>query len=391
MMFSLEAPSAACIRWIFRHALKFLVVCCLLTLIAAGSALAQTQYGSPVKVAPFTQPGSVNEMAILDMNGDGLDDILAASLYFPLQNLGIPIQILLNDGNGGFFDGTAQVINGPVPSTVHPRKVVVADFNGDGKLDVFIADHGYDVDPFPGAQNTLLLSTPDGRYVDATANLPQRLDFTHSGSAADIDGSGRVAIYAGNIYGQQNIGPSLLLNDGTGHFTISSGRLPPAQTNLNQNVYSSSQFVDVDGDRCSDLVLGGDFNTQSVVLINDCTGHFSVLPNALLPKLFADGNTIDIKAMKLGSTGKPDLLLVSTHQTPFYVGRAVQVLINNGDGTFHDESAQRLGLQEDTGNWLVYVWPTDLTGDCNLDFFMAATTAMRGGFTSMTVQGISRG
>ena len=48
------------------------------------------------------------------MNGDGLDDILGASLYWPPQNVGIPIQILLNNGNGGFFDGTAQVINGPV-------------------------------------------------------------------------------------------------------------------------------------------------------------------------------------------------------------------------------------------------------------------------------------
>ena len=66
--------------------------------------------------------------------------------------------------------------------------------------------------------------------------------------------------------------------------------------------------------------------------------------------------------MKLGSSGKSDLLLVSTHNTPFYVGRAVQVLINNGDGTFHDENAQRLGFQEDSGNWLRYVTPTDLTG-----------------------------
>ena len=211
MMFSVEAPSAACIRWIFRHALKFLVVCCLLTLIAAGSALAQTQYGSPVKVAPFTQPGSVNEMAILDMNGDGLDDILAASLYFPLQNLGIPIQILLNDGNGGFFDGTAQVINGPVPSTVHPRKVVVADFNGDGKLDVFIADHGVQRRSLSRrAEHITLVDTGwalrrcHSQPAASASILPTRA------AAADIDGSGRVAIYAGNIYGQQNIGPSLL-------------------------------------------------------------------------------------------------------------------------------------------------------------------------------------
>jgi hypothetical protein len=80
---------------------------------------------------------------------------------------------LINDGTGGFTDKTSQIISGPIPQTIHPRKIVIADFNGDGKPDIFIADHGYDVAPFPGAQSTLILSTPDGHYVDATANLPQ--------------------------------------------------------------------------------------------------------------------------------------------------------------------------------------------------------------------------
>lgn len=332
-------------------------------------AVAQ-QFGQPVLISPLTQPCCVFQTATLDMNGDGLEDILLASGYYPLQNASIPIQILLNAGGGNFVDGTAQVFSGPVPRTVFPRGVIVKDLNGDGVADVFIADHGYDAAPFPGAQNTLILSMPNGHYADASGNLPQQLDFTHSATAADIDGSGRVAIYSGNIWGQQEIGPQLLLNDGTGHFTISTGRLPPAQIDLNQNRYVSSLFVDVTDDGCVDLVLGGDQNTQSVVLKNDCQGHFSVLANALPPKLFADGITVDIKTMRLGNSGKPDLLLVTTHGAPFYVGRAIQVLVNNGDGTFHDESASRVGLRDDTGNWVVYAKPTLLDGDCQLDLFL---------------------
>ena len=112
-------------------------------------------------------------------------------------------------------------------------------------------------------------------------------------------------------------------------------------------------------------------NTPSVVLINDCTGHFSVLPNALPPRLFSDGITTDLKSIKLGPSGKSDLLFAFTHSSPFYEGRAIQVLINNGDGTFHDESAQRLGLQEDTGNWINYLRLADTNGDCSLDIFPA--------------------
>src|SRR5580704_10479699 len=107
--------------------LRLLLFAC--GLAYSGMAFA-TQYGSPVKVLPFTLPCCVAEMAILDLNGDGFDDVLAASLYYPIQNAAIPLQILLNDGRGGFFDGTSQVIIGQVPTTVDPRRIVIADFNG---------------------------------------------------------------------------------------------------------------------------------------------------------------------------------------------------------------------------------------------------------------------
>jgi hypothetical protein len=147
-------------------------------LIAVSSApcaeigtAAATEWGSPVEVLPFTLPCCVFEMAVLDLNGDGLDDVLVASGYYPLQDAAIPIQILLNNGQGGFVDGTSQVIVGQVPTTVFPRKIVIADFNSDGIPDIFIADTGYDASPFPGAQSTLLLSS-GGHYVDAICPLP---------------------------------------------------------------------------------------------------------------------------------------------------------------------------------------------------------------------------
>jgi hypothetical protein len=99
--------------------------------------------------------------------------------------------VLFNDGSGTLVDASA-IVDGPLPITVHPREIVVSDFNGDNKPDFFLADHGYDANPFPGFQNQLLLSTESG-YVNATgSSLPALIDFTHSAIAADVDGDGDV-------------------------------------------------------------------------------------------------------------------------------------------------------------------------------------------------------
>lgn len=157
------------------------------------------------------------------------------------------------------------------------RACLIADFNGDGRPDAFVADHGMDGSPWPGYQNTLILSASGGKLVDATANLPQVYDFTHSAAAADVNGDGAVDLYVGNVYGANMVPPRILLNDGTGHFTVATGLLPAAQADLNQTQYTGSAFADVNGDAHPDLILSAEVGTpQSVVLINDGTGHFTL-------------------------------------------------------------------------------------------------------------------
>ena len=81
-----------------------------------------------------------------DFDGDADDDVLIAGAIYPSDSTAPTIAaqqgvILLNNG-----DFTFTVAKGDRPSSVHPREVLLADFNGDGMNDFFIADHGYDVD-----------------------------------------------------------------------------------------------------------------------------------------------------------------------------------------------------------------------------------------------------
>ena len=173
--------------------------------VPAGSSAAADvgpQWNDPeyVTTVPLDGAWFASQLAVADFNGDGHQDILITRNSQDAQH-SYPVTVLLGDGKGNFTDGTGMIFEGEVPQTQFARQIVIADFNGDRRPDAFIADHGDDHSPFPGYQNTLILSAPGGKLVDATANLPQVYDFTHSAAAADVNGDGTIDIYEGNIYG----------------------------------------------------------------------------------------------------------------------------------------------------------------------------------------------
>jgi len=285
-----------------------------------------------------------------DFNADGRDDILITRLKYQTYT-SYALDILLSDGSGGMRLATSDLFSGPVPVVQHPAMVVIADFNADGCSDIFVADTGYDDNPFPGYQNTLVLSTPGGRLVDARQNLPQQQDSSHSAAAADIDGDGDIDLYVGNMWARNMINPQILLNDGRGRFTLAENRLPPL-VDLSQNGYTVCAFCDVNNDGFPDLILGdaGDdidlsheYTTRtSEVLLNDGRGEFTWLRGALPPKDSSPyDKTNDIKPIELNGDGFMDLLIVYQGQ-PSGISYT-QALINNQNGTFRNETALRMG------------------------------------------------
>ena len=69
-------------------------------------------------------------IAYADFNGDGLIDIVMA----PAEGTekGVSIRIYQGTRDEGFRNATSKIISGDVPTAVHARKALVADFNGDG-------------------------------------------------------------------------------------------------------------------------------------------------------------------------------------------------------------------------------------------------------------------
>ena len=96
--------------------------------------LLQTNTGAFAVSNPMTTLASPVAVAIGDLNGDGRPDLAVA------DEGSAALSVFLNNGAGGFVLGFGPRADYPTGTT--PESVALADFNGDGRLDVLVPDYG---------------------------------------------------------------------------------------------------------------------------------------------------------------------------------------------------------------------------------------------------------
>ena len=297
-----------------------------------------------------------------------LDAVVTGFMWPPAAS---SVYHLSNDGAGHFTDTTASVLG--AVTTVHARHFAIADFTGDGRPDLLIADHGADVSPFPGGQSRLLVRTASGLLADETATrLPQVQAFTHHVSAGDIDGDGDVDLYMCNIWNQGNVGPRFYFNDGSGHFVADTTRIPLNIANLTAK-YTASALVDVDGDGDLDLVLGGhpgagQSTSNDVILLNDGNGRFTSSSSWTLPARTGNGNwgTVAITVADFDGDGWPDLLMNVTDEN--YTTGSLQLLLHTNGGYIDASANIPQNWTSSEAFWLKWALPADFNNDGWMDF-----------------------
>lgn len=303
-----------------------------------------------------------------------------------------PSTVYLNDGTGNFTDVTNSHFNGALGRL---RQVAVGDVNGDGLKDVLqLNGYGYALSVGyrnpggvganairPKDVDKLFIQTSPGVFEDKAATLlPSGMaSNTPAYHLGDLDGDGDLDLVVSDWFTSAASTPvflSLYTNDGTGKFTLveeqqdpidwlKSDHFPPTIpfTLQSGSVYWGSRaididFADIDNDFDLDILVNMR-NGISRIFLNDGKGFFkdgtgdvrTVLdPATGTTRTFSNypqkngPYVYNQELCDIDNDGDLDMLIDNAGARPTGVtsGNFTQVLVNTGKGVFVDETRARI-------------------------------------------------
>ena len=216
--------------------------------------LGNWKFKDTTREADVACPGQTSTGAVFaDIDGDGDLDLLVTSM-------GGPNACFLNDGKGRFTNVTAAA---GLVSKLGSTSMALADIDGNGTLDLYVANYG----------------------VDSILRSGGRISYREVNGKPVASGrsAARIKIVDGVIYelGEPH---ALYLNDGKGKFTSLSWTTgvfldetgkPFAQAPADQGL--SVIFRDMNGDGAPDIYVCNDGSTPDRCWINNGRGQFRAL------------------------------------------------------------------------------------------------------------------
>jgi hypothetical protein len=287
---------------------------------AGGNRLSTADGAAPfakqVTFATGPVPGSV---ALADFNGDGVVDLAAANEF------GYSVSILLGNGDGTFREHLTFT------GGIDGESLTAADLNGDGKPDLAV------VNPFDDSVSVLLGNGNGTFQTERLFPTGPQSGIWHALVVADLNSDGKPDLATVDSV---NDLVSVLLGNGNGTF----------QTGQTFAAGEPSAMVvgDFNGDGKRDLAVSNDSDSVSILLGN---GNGTFQARVTFDAGFAPSSLV---VGDLNSDGAADLAISEFSQ--------VNVFLGNGNATFQAQQTF------ETGGYLLDAMALgDVNGDGRLD------------------------
>jgi hypothetical protein len=280
---------------------------------------------------------SPRSVAVGDFDGNGTLDIVTANSAFTADAVGGTVSVLLGNGDGTFKKAQTFTLPNVILNQAQqsPLAVAVGDVDHDGTLDMVVTAG---VNFFGGRKGfvDVLLGHGDGTFKAGSImpiNSDLRADFGPIGIAlADFNGDGNLDLVTANPTDDAGVpggsGISVLLGSGDGTFRETS------DPNVGATAVTAVAVGDLNNDHVPDLVVNGlaviGGTVQHVVSVQSGNGDGTFQAPQLLT---APG--LNASAVALGDFDRDGNLDIATANTAFTpTNGPVIIFQGNGDGTF---------------------------------------------------------
>ena len=203
---------------------------------------------------PWTYSSQGTALAVEDVNGDGREDVFCGNGKDGVASL------LLQQEDGQFISSVSTSALFEQQRQFEDSDALFADFNQDGRPDLYLASGSYE---FPSnsqlLQDRLLINMGDGLFEWDQEALPELRNNTNCVAAADADADGDIDLFVGGGYqhgAYPECSPSyLLLNDGNARFS----KAPVHTFNT-----TDAEWVDLNQDGNLELITLGEWGRIEV-------------------------------------------------------------------------------------------------------------------------------
>ncbi|HET7570306.1 MAG TPA: VCBS repeat-containing protein [Gammaproteobacteria bacterium] len=235
--------------------------------------------------------GTVNDIAVGDVNGDGKPDAVLAAWGAD------EAQICEGDGTGKFnCSGSATVSQ--------PSGVALADLNGDGNTDLVVSSNynpgsGYSTYVYTGDGTGKFTSAATLATTTVMSDGTSRYDAPRGIAVGDVNGDGKPDLVVGTN------GATAYLFEGKGDGTFGTSAVIATDLSSSGNP-GAVALADVNGDGALDVIAGNKKESTVAIVLGNGDGTF----NAPLVHASGAGNA-GVAVTDVDGDGQPDIVALN--------------------------------------------------------------------------------